>query len=345
MAGLDGGRLNIGACSLGGAQSALEKALAYMRERKAFGKRLDEFQALQFRLADMATELEAARTLLWRAAAALDAKAADATRLCAMAKRFATDTGFNVANQALQMFGGYGYLADYGVEKIVRDLRVHQILEGTNEIMRVIIAREMVGRRVCSRGRDSATARSRPGSATSATNRRQEHDHHRIHRPRQHGRADGRQSRQGGTRGRRRRSLVALREAAARAASTCRQRGGGGDGADVVVTMLPAGKHVVAVWGEIVGAAKQGALLINSSTIDVESARRAQQLAEGAGLRVGRRAGVGRRRRRQGGTLTFMCGAEAEAFAEAKPILETWASASSIAARRARARRRKFATT
>ena len=146
MAGLVGGRLNIAACSLGGAQSALDKALAYMKERKAFGKRLEEFQALQFRLADMATELEAARTLLWRAAAALDAKAPDATRLCAMAKRFATDTGFNVANAALQMFGGYGYLADYGVEKLVRDLRVHQILEGTNEIMRVIIAREMVGR-------------------------------------------------------------------------------------------------------------------------------------------------------------------------------------------------------
>jgi alkylation response protein AidB-like acyl-CoA dehydrogenase len=146
MAGLDGGRLNIGACSLGGAQSALEKALAYMSERWAFGKRLDEFQALQFRLADMATELEAARTLLWRAATALDAKAPDATKLCAMAKRFATDAGFGVANDALQMFGGYGYLADYGVEKLVRDLRVHQILEGTNEIMRLIVAREMVGR-------------------------------------------------------------------------------------------------------------------------------------------------------------------------------------------------------
>ena len=146
MAGLDGGRLNIGACSLGGAQSALDKALVYMKERKAFGKRLDEFQALQFRLADMATELEAARTLLWRAAAALDAKAPDATRLCAMAKRFATDTGFGVANDALQMLGGYGYLADYGVEKLVRDLRVHQILEGTNEIMRLIVAREIIGR-------------------------------------------------------------------------------------------------------------------------------------------------------------------------------------------------------
>ncbi|HQT67039.1 MAG: acyl-CoA dehydrogenase [Rhodospirillales bacterium 20-60-12] len=141
MSGLDGGRLNIGACSLGGAQSALEKTIAYMGERQAFGKYLHDFQALQFRLADMATELEAARTLLWRAASALDAKDAQATSLCAMAKRFATDTGFMVANQALQLHGGYGYLADYGIEKIVRDLRVHQILEGTNEIMRLIIAR------------------------------------------------------------------------------------------------------------------------------------------------------------------------------------------------------------
>ncbi|MFH3481037.1 isobutyryl-CoA dehydrogenase [Xanthobacter variabilis] len=145
MAGLDGGRLNIGACSLGGAQAALDKTLAYMRERKAFGKRLDEFQALQFRLADMATELEVARTFLWRAAAALDAKTPDATKLCAMAKRFATDGGFNVANEALQLHGGYGYLADYGIEKIVRDLRVHQILEGTNEIMRLIVARTLIG--------------------------------------------------------------------------------------------------------------------------------------------------------------------------------------------------------
>ena len=146
MAGLDGGRLNIAACSLGGAQCALEKTLAYMRERKAFGKRLDEFQALQFRLADMATGLEVSRAFLWRAAAALDAKEANATQLCAMAKRFVTDACFDVANQALQLHGGYGYLSEYGVEKIVRDLRVHQILEGTNEIMRVIIARDLVGR-------------------------------------------------------------------------------------------------------------------------------------------------------------------------------------------------------
>jgi alkylation response protein AidB-like acyl-CoA dehydrogenase len=144
MAGLDGGRLNIGACSLGGAQAALDKALAYTRERKAFGKRLDEFQALQFRLADMATELEAARVFLYSAAAAYDRGDADVTMRCAMAKRVATDTGFEVANQALQLHGGYGYLSEYGVEKIVRDLRVHQILEGTNEIMRLIVARKLI---------------------------------------------------------------------------------------------------------------------------------------------------------------------------------------------------------
>ncbi|CAN5342389.1 isobutyryl-CoA dehydrogenase [soil metagenome] len=144
MRGLDGGRLNIAACSLGGAQSAFDKALAYMRERKAFGKRLDEFQALQFRLADMAIDLEAARSLLWRAAAALDAGDPQASKLCAMTKRFVTDAGFTVANQALQLHGGYGYLADYGIEKIVRDLRVHQILEGTNEIMRLIVARHLL---------------------------------------------------------------------------------------------------------------------------------------------------------------------------------------------------------
>jgi alkylation response protein AidB-like acyl-CoA dehydrogenase len=115
-------------------------------ERRAFGKRLDEFQALQFRLADMATGLEASRTFLWRAAAALDAKEANATQLCAMAKRFVTDTCFDIANQALQLHGGYGYLTEFGIEKIVRDLRVHQILEGTNEIMRVIVARSLVGR-------------------------------------------------------------------------------------------------------------------------------------------------------------------------------------------------------
>jgi alkylation response protein AidB-like acyl-CoA dehydrogenase len=145
MAGLDGGRLNIAACSLGGAQAALEKSLGYMQERKAFGKRLAEFQALQFRVADMATELEAARTLVWRAASTLDQREPNATVLCAMAKRFATDVGFEIANQALQLHGGYGYLSEYGIEKIVRDLRVHQILEGTNEIMRLVVARGLVG--------------------------------------------------------------------------------------------------------------------------------------------------------------------------------------------------------
>jgi alkylation response protein AidB-like acyl-CoA dehydrogenase len=146
MAGLDGGRLNIAACSLGGAQSAFDKTVAYMGNRKAFGRRLDEFQALQFRLADMATQLEASRALLWHAAAALDRKDSNATRLSAMAKRFVTDACFDIANQALQLHGGYGYLSEYGIEKIVRDLRVHQILEGTNEIMRLIVARSLIGR-------------------------------------------------------------------------------------------------------------------------------------------------------------------------------------------------------
>jgi alkylation response protein AidB-like acyl-CoA dehydrogenase len=147
MSGLDGGRLNIGACSLGGAQAALDRALAHVQERRAFGRAIADFQATQFRLADMATELEAARTLLWRACAKLDAGAPDATVFCAMAKRLATDTGFRVADEALQLLGGYGYLVEYGVEKIVRDLRVHRILEGTNEVMRVIVARGMLGRR------------------------------------------------------------------------------------------------------------------------------------------------------------------------------------------------------
>ena len=144
MKGLDGGRLNIAACSLGGARGCLEAARAHMLERRQFGKRLAEFQALQFRLADMATELAAARLMVHRAAAMLDAKHPDATMQCAMAKRFATDAGFQVANEALQLHGGYGYLRDYPIERIVRDLRVHQILEGTNEVMRVIIARALL---------------------------------------------------------------------------------------------------------------------------------------------------------------------------------------------------------
>ncbi|HEY5070782.1 MAG TPA: acyl-CoA dehydrogenase family protein [Caulobacteraceae bacterium] len=146
MAGLDGGRLNIAACSLGGAQLALDTAKAHLESRKQFGRPLRDFQALQFRLADMATQLEAARLMVRRGAAALDAGDPRATELCAMAKRFATDAGFEIANQALQLHGGYGYLKDYPLERIVRDLRVHQILEGTNEIMRVIIAREMFKR-------------------------------------------------------------------------------------------------------------------------------------------------------------------------------------------------------
>ena len=146
MAGLDGGRINIAACSLGGAGLALETAREDLSARRQFGRPLADFQALQFRLADMATELEAARLMVRRAAFALDAGDPDATLYCAMAKRFATDGGFEVANQALQLHGGYGYLRDYPLERIVRDLRVHQILEGTNEIMRVIISREILGR-------------------------------------------------------------------------------------------------------------------------------------------------------------------------------------------------------
>jgi len=146
MMGLDGGRLNIAACSLGAAQAALDKSVAYMHERHAFGKPLSAFQALQFKLADMETELQASRIFLYQAAWKLDHGAPDATKFCAMAKRLVTDTGFKVANEALQIHGGYGYLKDFGIEKLVRDLRVHQILEGTNEIMRVIVAREMLGR-------------------------------------------------------------------------------------------------------------------------------------------------------------------------------------------------------
>jgi alkylation response protein AidB-like acyl-CoA dehydrogenase len=144
MKGLDGGRLNIGACSLGGARACLDHARNYMVERKQFGRPLADFQALQFKLADMATDLEASRLMLHRAAWALDRKAPDATMLCAMAKRFVTDAGFAIVNDALQLHGGYGYIKEYPIERYLRDLRVHQILEGTNEIMRVIIARALL---------------------------------------------------------------------------------------------------------------------------------------------------------------------------------------------------------
>ncbi|MEE9330254.1 MAG: acyl-CoA dehydrogenase family protein [Parvularculaceae bacterium] len=144
MMGLDGGRLNIAACSLGTADQALKLALDYTNERHAFGKKLNQQQALQFRLADMATELEAARGLLYQAAWKLDHKTPDASKFCAMAKRLVTDTGFDVVNQALQLHGGYGYLRDYPLERMLRDVRVHQILEGTNEIMRLIIARDLL---------------------------------------------------------------------------------------------------------------------------------------------------------------------------------------------------------
>ena len=147
MAGLDGGRLNIAASALGGAEQALQSTLAYMGERKAFGKTIDQFQALQFKLADMEVKMQAARSFLRQAAWKLDMQASDATKFCAMAKLLVTDNAFETANQCLQLHGGYGYLADYGIEKIVRDLRVHQILEGTNEIMRMIISRQMLADR------------------------------------------------------------------------------------------------------------------------------------------------------------------------------------------------------
>ena len=144
MSALNGGRLNIAACSLGGAQWALDRAVQYVHERVAFGEPLAEKQSILFQIADMRTELQAARLMVRDGAAAVDAKAPDATMRCAMAKRFATDAGFDIANRALQLHGGYGYLQDYGIEKVVRDLRVHQILEGTNEIMRLIVGREML---------------------------------------------------------------------------------------------------------------------------------------------------------------------------------------------------------
>ena len=144
MAGLDGGRLNISAGALGGAQQALDQTVQYMSERKAFGRSIDQFQALQFRLAEYETKLQAARVFLRQAAWKLDNKDHEATKFCAMAKLMVTDVAFEVANGCLQLHGGYGYLADYGIEKIVRDLRVHQILEGTNEIMRLIVARQVI---------------------------------------------------------------------------------------------------------------------------------------------------------------------------------------------------------
>ncbi|MDD0858886.1 acyl-CoA dehydrogenase family protein [Arthrobacter alpinus] len=146
MKGLNGGRVNIGACSLGGGRAALEKSIAYLKERQAFGGPLIEKQHLLFEIAQMDTDLELSRTMLIRAAQALDAGAPDTVKLCAMAKLVATDAGFQVANQALQLHGGYGYLSEYGLEKLVRDLRVHQILEGSNEIMRLIIGRLAVER-------------------------------------------------------------------------------------------------------------------------------------------------------------------------------------------------------
>jgi alkylation response protein AidB-like acyl-CoA dehydrogenase len=145
MSGLDGGRLNIAACSIGGAQFCLDRTLEYMRARKQFGQRLADFQALRFRIADHATELEAARLMVRRAACAVSNREPGGTRLAAMAKRFATDAGFAIVNDCLQLHGGYGYLHDHPIERVLRDVRVHQILEGTNEVMRLIVSRDLLG--------------------------------------------------------------------------------------------------------------------------------------------------------------------------------------------------------
>ena len=144
MQGLDGGRINIGSCSIGAARKCIEKSITYVSERKQFGRKISEFQATQFKLADMLVELEAARLMIHNAANELDNKSKKSTLYCAMAKRFATDIGFKICNEALQLHGGYGYLSEYDIERFVRDCRVHQILEGTNEIMRVIISRIML---------------------------------------------------------------------------------------------------------------------------------------------------------------------------------------------------------
>ena len=147
MQGLDGGRINIASCSLGAARICLEKSISYVTDRKQFGKKISDFQATQFKLSDMATKLEAARLMVMKAASDLDNKAQETTKMCAMAKRFATDIGFDICNEALQLHGGYGYLSEYEIERYVRDLRVHQILEGTNEVMRVIISRALLANR------------------------------------------------------------------------------------------------------------------------------------------------------------------------------------------------------
>ena len=147
MQGLDGGRINIAACSLGAAKICLEKSLSYVNERMQFGKKISDFQSTQFKLADMSTQLEAAKLMILKAAYELDEQGQDTTKVCAMAKRFATDVGFDICNHALQLHGGYGYLSEYEIERYVRDLRVHQILEGTNEIMRVIISRKLLENR------------------------------------------------------------------------------------------------------------------------------------------------------------------------------------------------------
>ena len=307
MNGLNGGRLNIAACSLGGAQAAFDKAVAHVRDRQAFGRALIDEPTIRFTLADMATALETSRTLLWRAASALDADATDKVELCAMAKRYVTDACFEVADQALQLLGGYGYLREYGLEKIVRDLRVHRILEGTNEIMRLVI-----GRAVATHARAAAERLSMTGSKSTvaflglgnmggpmaANLVAAGHAVHGFD------------------------PVAALRASAeAKGAEMfCSGLAAVAD-ADVVITSLPSGAVVKDCYAEVLPIAKAGALFIDTSTISVEDAREIHRRAVEQGMAQLDAPVSGGIKGAAAGTLAFMLGGEETVVEQAKPIL------------------------
>ena len=310
MAGLDGGRLNISACSLGGASAALNATVQYMSERRAFGQRLDEMQALQFRLADMKIELEAARSILWRAAAALDAKTPDASMLCAAAKRFVTDSCSNIADEALQLHGGYGYLAEYGIEKIVRDLA----------------RAPHPGRHQRDHAPDRGAYDAAGVTATAAGDNEKENEMKNIAfigLGNMGGPMAGNLVKAGHQVTGFDVSQDARDNAAARGVRIADTVSGVAEGAEAIVTMLPNGKLVLDVWKELAASVAEGVLVIDSSTIDVESARAAHALMAGrltldapvSGGTVGAEAG----------TLSFMLGGTEEAIAAATPILEPMA--------------------
>ena len=304
MNGLNGGRLNIAACSLGGAQAAYDKAASYLADRQAFGGSLLDEPTIRFTLADMATALETSRILLWRAATALDDDDPDKVELCAMAKRYVTDACFDVADQALQLHGGYGYLREYGLEKIVRDLRVHRILEGTNEIMRVVIGRA-----------EAARARA------SAITRRRSDDDDRVPGAGQHGRPDGGQPRRGRPHRARLRPGRRAAEAAAEKGATVFDSGAEAVAdADVVITSLPNGAIVKACYAEVLPAAPGRARCSSTprrsrsttpATIHAQATERgfAQLDAPVSGGVKGATAG----------TLAFMVGGEDDAVERAPP--------------------------